>query len=148
MKKIFFCLLIAAICSLGIFAQTGGKKQKNQLPADIRRMTDADSQELLNNPAITARLENLLGAKNYEAFLESFETVSPVEKKGAFLFASGCIIHGCTNAESAIAVDLTNNTIHAAIYNRTQPTKFFNENRRKTPKIIRDWANHLTLLRQ
>lgn len=147
MKKIFLCLLIAVICSLGTFAQSSGKKQKTGLPADIRRMTGADSQELLENPAIKTRLKRLLGAKNYEAFTASFETVSPIGKKGALLFSSGCIIHGCSNAESAIAVDLMNNTIHAAIYDRTKPTKFFNENGRKTPKVIRDWANRLISLK-
>lgn len=145
MKRIGFCFLMVLICSLGLAAQT--KTENNKFPAEISKMTDADSHELLENAAIKMRLRKLLGAKNYEAFTASFETVSPVEKKGAFLFSSGCIIHGCSNAESAIALDLTNNTIHVAIYDRTKPTKFFNENRRKTPKVIRDWSNRLMSLK-
>jgi hypothetical protein len=145
MKRISFCFLMVLMCSLGFTAQT--KTPNHKFPAEISKITAADSQELLENPAIKMRLKKLLGTKNYEAFTSSFETVSPVEKKGAFLFSSGCIIHGCSNAESAIAVDLTNNTIHAAIYDRTKPTKFFNENRRKTPKVIRGWANRLASLK-
>jgi len=143
MKKFIFCFLIVAICGLCVTAQTNRKYKNDELPADISKMTDADSMELLNNPAIKMRLKRLLGKKNYDSFLESFETVTPVEKKGVFLFASGCLIHACTQVESAIAVDLVNKTIHAAIYRRGEKTKFFNENGRATPKVIKNWAERL-----
>lgn len=143
MKKITFCFLIVAVCGLCGTAQTNVKHKNRELPAGISKMTDADSMELLNNPAIKSRLKKLLGKKNYRSFLESFETVTPVEKKGAFLFSSGCLIHACTQLESAITIDLINKTIHAAIYRRGEKTKFFNENGSATPETIKNWADRL-----
>ena len=122
-------------------------KMNDKLPDEIVQMNGADSLDLLNNPTVKARLKKLLGAKNYASFLDSFETVAPVEKKGAFLFSSGCLLHACTNLESAIAIDLTSKTIHAAIYNKAGKTKFFNENNRKTPEVIEAWANRLAMLK-
>src|SRR5437868_3041790 len=104
MKKFIFCFLLVSICSLYVAAQTNRKYRKNGLPADISKMTEADSIELLNNSTIKMRLKKLLGKKYYDSFLESFETVSPVEKRGSFLFSSGCLIHACSHLESAIAV--------------------------------------------
>lgn len=144
MKKFIFSLLILIVCAFGSAAQT---KTSGELPAEIVQMNGADSMELLNNPTIKSRLKKLLGAKNYASFLDSFETVAPVEKNGSFLFSSGCLIHACTNLESAIAVDLTDKTIHAAIYDRTRKTKFFNEKNRKTPEVIKSWANRLEALK-
>jgi hypothetical protein len=142
MKKLILCLLLLAVCVAGVLAQANNKLRKSELPAGIANINDGDSLGLLNEPAIKARMEKLLG-RSYEAFLASFETVTPVEKKGAFLFSSGCIIHGCGSAESAIAIDLDNNTIHAAIYDRSKRTGYFNERGRKTPKVIKDWAKRL-----
>ncbi len=146
MKQIIFSLLIVAICAFGATAQTNKKGDK--LPAVIIKMTDADSFALLNNPVIKTRLKKLLGAKNYAAFLDSFETVSPVEKNESILFASGCLIHACGHLESAIAVDLVNQTVHAAIYNQIEKTKFFNEKNRKTPAIIKNWADRLAAVKE
>jgi hypothetical protein len=142
MKKLILCLFLSLLCVAGVFAQANSSLQKSELSAGIANMSDGDSLDLLNDPAIKTRLEKLLGA-SYEAFLASFETVTPVEKKGQFLFSSGCIIHGCGSAESAIVIDLDNNTIHAAIYDRAKLTGYFNERGRKTPKVIKDWAKHL-----
>jgi hypothetical protein len=60
-------------------------------------------------------------------------TVTPIEKDGNILFSSGCLIHACTHLESAIAIDLVKNTIHAAIYNEEKKTGYFNEKGGKTP---------------
>ena len=69
-------------------------------------------------------------------------------KDGDVLFASGCLIHACTHLESSIAIDLKNNTIHAAIFNDEKPTRFFNERGTKSPKAIIDWAKNLSGLKQ
>lgn len=145
MKKIIFSLLIIIVCGFGAAAQTNEKH--NKLPVEIVQMTEGDSTDLLSNPVIKKRLKKLLGKKNYASFLEFFETAAPVEKKGMFLFSSGCLIHACNNLESAIAIDLDNQTVHAAIYNRTEKTKFFNENGRETPQVIKDWADRLESLK-
>ncbi|MBS1795343.1 MAG: hypothetical protein JSS81_15915 [Acidobacteria bacterium] len=141
MKRFF--LLILFLLTLSVAGATAQTKSGAALPVGLVRMTEADSAELLKDPVIKKRLRKLLGRKNYAAFLESFETVTPVEKKGSFLFSSGCLIHACRHLESAIAVDLVNQTIHAAIYRQTERTRFFNENRRKTPRVIRRWAKNL-----
>lgn len=146
MKKIIFSFLILLIFNLCVFAQTNIKHKKSGLPANIGKLNGADSDRLLNNAAIKIRLKKLLGKKNYAAFLESFETLTPIVKKGAFLFASGCLIHACTHLESAIAVDLVNKTIHAAIYRQNERTKYFNEKGRRTPRAIKNWANRLSAL--
>jgi hypothetical protein len=135
MSRIFFIFLISAILSLSTFAQT------KPLPANIAKWED--SSEILNNPVIKSRLKKLLGAKSYADFTESWETVNPIVKKGNLLFSSGCLIHACGHIESAIAIDLGTQTIHAAIFRETEKTRFFNEKKRKTPAVIRNWANRL-----
>lgn len=140
---------VSLVCCTDITPQRKSNKQNmNEIPAEIVNMTEADSLELLNNPVIKTRLKKLLGKQNYDSFLASFESVTPVVKEGSFLFSSGCLIHACTKLESAIAIDLKNKTVHAAIYNQTARTKYFNENGSKTPKVIKDWADRLATLKQ
>jgi hypothetical protein len=139
MKKIIFLFLISLIFATSTFAQ----KVKPNFPADIAAWTGEDSAKILENPVIKIRLKRLLGAKNYASFLESFETLTPIKKNGNILFSSGCLIHACTHLESAIAIDLANQTIHAAIYRDDKKTKYFNEIGSKTPKSIANWANRL-----
>ena len=75
--------------------------------------------------------------------MESFETLNPVTKEGNYLFSSGCLIHACTHLESAMAIDVVNDAIHAAIFRQDEKTRYFNEDGRATPGVIRDWANNL-----
>ena len=101
----------------------------------------------MENAIIKVRLKKLLGKKNYASFLESLETLNPIEKNGGILFSSGCLIHACTQLESAVAIDLVNKTIHAGIFRRNEKTKYFNENGRKSPKALKSWADRLEALR-
>lgn len=132
MKKVGLTILIIAAFTVFTFAQT-----------NFAKMNGKDSHDLLTNPTIKARLKKLLGEKSYADFTESWETVNPVIKKGNFLFSSGCLIHACGHLESAIAIDLLKKTIHVGIFRETEKTKYFNERRRKTPAIIRNWAQNL-----
>ncbi len=143
MKKIIYCLLITALLGVAVFAQTP-KQTTRRLPAGISGWSGEDSDRLLNDPIIKMRLKTLLGKKNYTSFMETFETITPIEKDGNVLFASGCLIHACTHLESAIAIDLKNNTVHAAIFRDEKPTRFFNERGRKTPGPILAWAKRLS----
>jgi hypothetical protein len=122
-------------------AQTA-KTARPALPSDIAAAAGRDSDSLLKNPLIKARLKKLMG-KQYASFMESFETLTPVKREGHFLFSSGCLIHACTHLESAIAINLTGNTIHAAIFRQDEKTRYFNEGGKATPKAIRNWANQL-----
>jgi hypothetical protein len=140
MKRTTLILLIALVSSLSALAQTA-KTRHPALPSDISA-AGRDSDSLLKNPAIKARMRKLLG-RQYDSFMESFETLTPVTKEGSFLFSTGCLIHACTHLESAIAIDLNKRTIHAAIFRQDEQTRYFNEGRRATPKVIRDWANNL-----
>lgn len=141
MKTVILTVLFVLIGVFYASAQTGGKYKSGNFPDNLYKMTD--SSELLNNPAIKMRLEKLLGKENYDSFMESFETVTPIKKSKSILFASGCLIHACNQLESAIAVNLVNQTIHAGIYRRGEKTKFFNEKRRASPANIKNWANRL-----
>jgi hypothetical protein len=141
MKKFIFVLFLSAIFGLTVFAQT------STLPANISKWNGADSDKILNNVKIKSRLKKLMGAKNYADFMESWETLNPIVKKGNFLFSSGCLIHACGHLESAIAIDLVNQTIHAAIYRQDEKTKYFNENGRKTPRVLKNWVNHLIAIK-
>jgi hypothetical protein len=84
-----------------------------------------------------------LGKKNYADFLESWETINPIVKKGNLLFSSGCLIHACGHAESAITIDWQSKTIHVGIFREQEKTRFFNERGRKTPLVIKNWATRL-----
>lgn len=144
MKKIIFLFLILPIFCLCLAAQTTKKSRQNRFPVSIEKMSTGTSDELLNDPVIQSRLKRLLGGKNYASFLESFETQNPVEKNGVILFSSGCLIHACGHLESAVAIDLASRTVHAAIFRENEKVKYFNENTRKTPVAIKNWANNLT----
>jgi hypothetical protein len=145
MKQVIFLLLITAIFGGSVLAQNS-KTNSKALPAGIAEWTSEDSDRILNDAGIKARLKKLLGKKNYPAFMESFETLTTIEKNGSILFSSGCLIHACTHVESAIAIDLANNTIHAAIFRDDKKTGYFNERGSKTPRIISNWADRLSSL--
>lgn len=145
MKPIIFLFLITAIFGVSVFAQNV-KPKTPDLPDGIAEWTGEDSDRILDNGVIKTRLKKLLGKKNYASFLESFETFAPIEKTGDILFSSGCLIHACQHLESAVAIDLVNKTIHAAIYREDKKTKYFNESGAKTPQAITDWANRLNSL--
>jgi hypothetical protein len=141
MKLPAFILSITSLMCFSVMAQTT-KTKRPALPTNIAVMAGQDSDKFLNNPAIKTRMKKLLG-KEYALFMESFETLNPITKKGNFLFSSGCLIHACTHLESAIAIDLINKTIHVAIFRQNEKDKYFNEDGKATPKVIRNWANNL-----
>jgi hypothetical protein len=141
MKRTTSLLLVGLAFCLSATAQTS-KARRPALPSGIAAMEGHDSDSLLKNAAIQARMKKLLRSK-YDAFMESFETLNPVRKEGNFLFSSGCLIHACTHLESAIAVDLVNQTIHAAIFRQDQKTRYFNEGGTATPAVLKDWAGNL-----
>jgi hypothetical protein len=141
MKRTASLLLITLVSCFSATAQMA-KTRRPALSSDITAVAGQDSDSLLKNPVIQTRMKKLLGNK-YGSFMESFETLNPVAKEGNFLFSSGCLIHACTHLESAIAVDLANKTIHAAIFRQDEKTRYFNEGGKATPKVIRDWANNL-----
>ena len=141
MRKPASILLMTSVLCFSAMAQTT-KTERPAMPPNIAIMAGQDSDELLKNPAIVTRMKKLLGEK-YGSFMESFETLNPITRRGNFLFSSGCLIHACTHLESAIAIDLINKTIHVAIFRQIEKTKFFNEDGKATPKVIRDWANNL-----
>jgi hypothetical protein len=141
MNRTASLLLIVLVSCFSATAQTA-KTRRYALPSDIAAVAGQDSDSLLKNPVIQARMKKVLGNK-YGSFMESFETLNPVTKEGNYLFSSGCLIHACTHLESAIAVDLVSRTIHAAIFRQDEKTRYFNEGGRATPRVIRDWANNL-----
>lgn len=141
MRKPAFVLLVTLVACSTATAQTA-KSRRAALPPDVAAAAGQDSDSLLKNPVIKARMRKLLG-KEYDSFMESFETLTPVTKEGHFLFSSGCLIHACTHLESAVAVDLVNRTIHAAIFRQGEKTRYFNEGGKPTPKVIRVWADNL-----
>jgi len=142
MKRTISLLLVTLVWCFSATGQTA-KTKRPALPSDIAATAGQDSDSLLKNSAIKARMKKLLGNK-YDSFMESFETLNPVAKKGSFLFSSGCLIHACTHLESAIAIDLVNRTIHVAIFRQNEKTRYFNEGGKATPEVIRGWANNLS----
>jgi hypothetical protein len=130
------------VFSINIFTQNIEPKVSG-LPADIVKWVGEDASKLLENEIISDRLKALLGEKDQATFVEYLEVSNPIVKDGNFLFASGCMIHACTHLESAIAIDLVNNTIHAAIFNEIEDTKYFNERNTKSPRSIISWASDL-----
>jgi hypothetical protein len=141
MKRTTSLLLVALAFCFSATAQTP-QTRRPALPSGIAGAEGHDSDSLLKNAAIQARMKKLLRSK-YDAFMDSFETLNPVRKEGNFLFSSGCLIHACTHLESAIAVDLVNQTVHAAIFRQHEKTQYFNEAGTATPAVIKDWAGNL-----
>jgi hypothetical protein len=146
MRRAIFLLIIACLFGVSAFAQKA-KPGVAALPADIAMWNGEHSDKILNDPVIKSRLKKLLGNRNYGSFIDSFETITPIIKDGDTLFASGCLIHACTHLESAVAIHLKANTIHAAIYNEEKKTRYVNERGSKTPASITDWATRLSGLK-
>ncbi len=147
MKHAATCLLfILVIFGVSVLAQDA-KPARSGLPAGISEWVGDDSDKILKNKIIGARLKKLLGERDHRAFLEYFETSKPIEKSGGILFTSGCMIRSCNHLESAIAIDLENNTIHAAIFDQIEDTKYFNEGGAETPASIINWAKRLESLK-
>jgi hypothetical protein len=142
MRSEVYLILLIALFATSAAAQKANPKSA-ALPASIAKWSGQDADKLLTDPAIKARLKALLGKAAYASFMDSFETQTPITKDGDTLFASGCLIHACTHLESALAIDIKANTVHAAIYNEEKPTRYFNEGRSKTPPAIADWAARL-----
>jgi hypothetical protein len=141
MKRTTSVLWVALAFCLSATAQTS-QPMRPALPSEIAATEGHDSDSLLKNAAIQDRMKKLLRSK-YAAFMQSFETLNPIRKEGNFLFSSGCLIHACTHLESAIAVDLVNQTVHAAIFRQDEKTQYFNEVGTATPAVIKDWADNL-----
>lgn len=112
------------------------------LPRDLVRYVDEYPEELRKVPAVTARLKALLG-KHYPDFVASIQVQGPMTKVGDFLLATGCLPHACTISEAAFAIDLNNKRIHAVIFDKDAPAKFFNEDKTLTPKVLLDWVRDL-----
>ena len=146
MKTILYTIILVGILSLTVFGQTS-KPKTAPLPAGIATWSGEYSEKLLNNAVIKSRLKRLMGSTNYASFMESFETLTPITKDGDFLFAGGCLIHACTHLESAIAINVKANTIHAAIFNDEKTTLYFDERGSKTPKPIANWAANLDTIK-
>lgn len=142
MKTIVYIIILTSILGISAIAQTA-KSKATTLPADIADWSGEDSDKLMNNDVIKSRLKKLLRSAGYASFMGSFETLTPITMEGDVLFASGCLIHACTHLESAIAIDVKANTIHAAIFNDERETLYFNERGSKTPRSIVDWAKNL-----
>lgn len=139
-----FILLFLITITFGFSAHAQNKKPKvTALPADVAGWDGEDSDKILDNAIIKKRLNKLLGKKNYAAFLDSFDTLTPIEKNGNILFSSGCLIHACRHLESAIAIDFVKNIIYVAIYREVEKTKFFGERGSKPPEPIAKWAKRL-----
>lgn len=135
-------------CMAG-FADSDFENVSNKLPdlpAGIAGWSGEGSDKIVN--VFNERIKKLLGAKNYESFMDNFESLNAIEKSGNFLIGSGCMIRACTHLESAVAVDIVNKTIHVAIFNEIEPTKFFNENGGKTPEPLMKWAARLESLKK
>lgn len=145
-------VLMTTSCSrTAVFDESGDAKYLNKFLQDPKKLPDGiekwegkSSDKILENETIKVRLQKLLGEEDYAFFTEYFETSKPIEKVGNFLFSIGCMIRACTRLESAIAIDLKSKTIHAAIYNEVEETKFFNEKGGKIPEPIIKWANRLS----
>ena len=135
-------LLLVALAFFGSATAQTSRTARPAWPSEIAAAEGHDSDSLLKNAAIQARMKKLLRSR-YDAFMESFETLNPVRKEGNFLFSSGCLIHACMHLESAIAVDLVNQTVHAAIFRQNEKTQYFNEGGAATPAVIKDWAGKL-----
>jgi hypothetical protein len=140
-QKISFIVLITL--TLCIFANAQSKvKTNSSATVNFSKSEGQYPFELFKNKTVRSRIKKLLG-KNYSEFFDTFETQALFKKKGNFLFSSGCLIHACGHLESAIAIDLVTNTIHIGIFRQDERAKTFNENKRKTPKVLTVWFKNL-----
>jgi hypothetical protein len=140
MKNLFILLGLTIILSGAAMAQPAAKHPA--LPGNLVKYVDEYPATLMKVASVRARLKALLG-KRYNDFDISIAVQSPITKVGDFLFASGCMPHVCTINEAAFVIDLKNKRIHAAIYEKDTPTKFFNEAKAPTPQVLLDWVEEL-----
>ena len=140
MKKLFILLSLMLILSVSATAQTAVKRPA--LPGNLAIYVDEYPVKLMKVASVKSRLKVLLG-KRYSDFVLSIQVQAPMTIVGDFLLASGCMPHVCTINEAAFAIDLKNKRIHAAIYEKDEPTRYFNEDKAPTPKVLLDWVEEL-----
>jgi hypothetical protein len=121
-------------------AQTAGRPE---LPNDLTQYVGEYPVTLMKIASVKRRLQTLLG-KSYSDFEISIDVQSAVTRDGDFLLASGCMPHACTINEAAFVIDLKNRRIHAALYEKDAPAKYFNEDKAATPQVLIDWVRSLT----
>lgn len=131
---------IIAFSAIAAAAQTSTRRPA--LPANLARYVDEYPVKLMKVPAVRARLKALLGNR-YADFDTSISVQHTMTRDGDFLFASGCTPHACTISEAAFVIDLKNRRIHAVMYEKDEPPRFFNEDKTATPKILLDWVAEL-----
>lgn len=112
------------------------------LPADLIKYVGEPPGDLMNNPAVEARMKPLLG-KEFSNFWEYMAVQNSVEQKGDFLYATGCASGLCTILETALLIDLESNRVHAMIFQSGEPVQFFNEDGVDTPQLLIDRAKEL-----
>jgi hypothetical protein len=140
MKKLCILLSLTTILSLSAMAQSSAKRPA--LPSNLAKYINEYPVTLMKVASVKKRLKTLLG-KRYSDFVISIQVQSPTTKVGDFLLARGCMPHVCTINEAAFVIDMKNKRIHAAIYEKDTPTKFFNEDKTPTPQILYDWVEEL-----
>lgn len=134
-----FLLGILAISTAAAAAQAA---RRPALPRNLPAYVGEYPDKLMKVPSVKSRLKTLLG-KRYSDFDGSISVQHTITTEGDFLFASGCMAHACTINEAAFVIDLKNKRIHAVIYERDAPAKFFNEDKAATPQILLDWVKEL-----
>lgn len=137
------CIGAIALLILGTAAFLQAQAKRPALPANLANYVDEYPVELMKVPAVKRRLKTLLG-KRYSDFVISIDVQHTITRDGDFLLASGCMPHACTINEAAFVIDLKNKRIHAVLYEKDTPPKYFNEDKVPTPQILVDWVRELS----
>ncbi len=90
--------------------------------------------DLLSNPVIRRRLQNLLGRERWAFMYGHWNLGAPHELTNDVLVATGCMSHFCPDTNFIIAIDITKNRIYVGVRDRNR-VKFYSEDNNQSPEI-------------
>ena len=140
MRRVSIAVMLLLVGATMAAGQNAPKRPA--LPADLEKYVGEYPADLMKVGSVKSRLRTLLG-KSYPDFVVSIDVQGAMTREGNFLLASGCMPHACTINEAAFAIDLKNRRLHAVIYEKDSPAKFFNEDKVSTPEVLVNWVKAL-----
>src|SRR5687767_1258879 len=118
MKTLFVLASVMTVLFLAAPNKIEAQKRKAAPPSiDFVRKLDGSQlrDDLLSNPVIKRRLQNLLGKQRFAFMYWKWNLGTPVKVTNDVLVATGCMSHFCPDTNFIIVIDITNNKFYAGI---------------------------------
>jgi serine/threonine protein kinase len=133
-------------------ADKSAETEKSNDLREVRKYADRYPYDMLKGvPNIDRRLRLLVG-KDYKKFMERFATQMPLFVESGVIVGEACAAHFCTLEMSALAINLSDGTLHCAFMTsnydlyQTPRVRTFSEDKKSLPvaltQVINRWREN------